>query len=270
MRRAALVLCAAVLAATASGAAASCRQALALGLDVSGSVDGSEYRLQMDGLAAALEDREVRAALLARPSAPVNIAVYEWSGQDHQHLLLGWTAIGDADALNTVVARLRATKRHAATPNTALGTAMQTGLSLLAQRPDCWKRTLDVSGDGKHNSGPHPRDVRAAMEDPTLTINALVIGADDQGSGDIRQVEISELSSYFNAYVIAGPDAFVETALGFEDYREAMIRKLKRELESPALSLLAPPARPLATVLMQATNPRAAKAITLPTTRRIP
>ena len=34
---------------------AACRQALALGLDVSGSVDACEYRLQIDGLAQALD-----------------------------------------------------------------------------------------------------------------------------------------------------------------------------------------------------------------------
>ncbi|MCX8955594.1 DUF1194 domain-containing protein, partial [Ruegeria sp. NA] len=36
-----------------------CRQALALGLDVSGSVDSREYRLQLDGLASALTRPEV-------------------------------------------------------------------------------------------------------------------------------------------------------------------------------------------------------------------
>lgn len=34
-------------------AQANCRLALALGLDVSGSVDSREYRLQLDGLANA-------------------------------------------------------------------------------------------------------------------------------------------------------------------------------------------------------------------------
>ncbi|MFC6686684.1 DUF1194 domain-containing protein [Jhaorihella thermophila] len=61
-------------------AAAACRHALALGLDVSGSVDGREYRLQLDGLAAALRDPRVKQALLAMPAAPVRIAVFEWSG----------------------------------------------------------------------------------------------------------------------------------------------------------------------------------------------
>ncbi|MEM9846126.1 MAG: DUF1194 domain-containing protein, partial [Pseudomonadota bacterium] len=55
----------------AAAAQAGCRQALALGLDVSGSVDTREYRLQTDGLAEALRDPEVQSAFLALPSLPV-------------------------------------------------------------------------------------------------------------------------------------------------------------------------------------------------------
>jgi len=69
-----------------------------------------------------------------------------------------------------------------------------------------------------------------------ITVNALVIGADNPSSGDTRQAEIGELSSYFRAEVIAGQDAFVETALGFDDYEAAMTRKLLRELEVLAVS----------------------------------
>ena len=47
----------------ASAGVAECRQALALGLDVSGSVDAREYRLQLDGVAGALDDPAVRAAV---------------------------------------------------------------------------------------------------------------------------------------------------------------------------------------------------------------
>ncbi|MBC6408568.1 MAG: DUF1194 domain-containing protein [Rhodobacteraceae bacterium] len=43
--------------------------------------------------------------------------------------------------------------------------------------------------------------------------------------GDIRQADISELSSYFNAYVILGPDVFIQVALGFEDCANEMTRK---------------------------------------------
>ncbi|AAV94560.1 DUF1194 domain-containing protein [Ruegeria pomeroyi] len=217
---------------------AGCRQALALGLDVSGSVDGREYRLQLDGLAAALLAPEVQARLLAMPGHPIRLAVYEWSEPGFQRLILPWHQIDTAADLETVAATLRTTRRAAAPPGTAIGPAMHHGAALLAQQPDCWKRTLDLSGDGKHNMGPHPRVVKAALEGSGLTVNALVIGADSTTFTDLRQTQIGELSAYYGAWVILGPDAFVEVALGYEDYQAAMERKLRRELEGLVLSAL--------------------------------
>lgn len=217
-------------------AGAQCRQALALALDVSGSVDAREYRLQLDGLAGALAHPDVRGALLAMPSAPVTLAIYEWSGAQDQRLLLGWTPIVSDAQIDSITARLRSTRRLVSTPGTALGETMLFGSDLLRQQSSCWKRTLDISGDGKSNIGPHPRSVSDRLQRGGVTINALVIGADAPKISDARQVDIAEISSYFRAYVIVGPDAFVQTALGFEDFEDAMVRKLLRELQGLALS----------------------------------
>lgn len=236
MRRAILTGLAIALIAGPALAQERCRQALALGLDVSGSVDSREYRLQLDGLLSALLEPSVQGALLSMPGNPVRIAVYEWSGPADQTLLLPWSAITDAAALNAIAARLGAAQRTAPSEqSTGLGTAMLYGAALLAQQPDCWTRTLDISGDGKNNSGPQPQDIDDRRFDG-MTINALVIGADALDHGDNRQAQIGELSSYFNAYVIHGPLSFVEVALGFEDYESAMVRKLKRELQGMILS----------------------------------
>ncbi len=232
----AAVLCAAVL--SAGVAQAQCRQALALGLDVSGSVDAREYRLQLGGVAAALDDADVRAKIFAMSSAPIRLMVYEWSGPSDQATLVDWTILQDEAALDGVIETLRQTTRRTATPGTALGVAMQLGRIHLDTQRDCWKRTLDISGDGKSNLGPRPRDLKARIEASGITINALVIGADDPNTGDTRQSEIGELSSYFNAEVILGPDAFVLTAIGFADYARAMRQKLLRELDGLVFSQL--------------------------------
>jgi len=97
-------------------ALAACRQALALGLDVSGSVDSREYRLQLDGLATALESPRVAAHLLELPDAPVALAIYEWSGPDFQSLILPWTEITTAATLAQITALLRNHPRSAAPP----------------------------------------------------------------------------------------------------------------------------------------------------------
>lgn len=233
MRAAALVLALS----WPSWVAAECRQALALGLDVSGSVDAREYRLQMGGLAAALDSAEVRNKLMAMPSAPVRLMVYEWSGPADQAIVVPWTQIDGGAALDSVIETLRQTVRRDASPGTALGVAMSEGARHLRQQGDCWKRTLDLSGDGKSNLGPRPREVKRQLAEDGITINGLVIGIDDPDIGDIRQSEIAELSSYFRAEVILGPDAFVQTAIGFADYERAMREKLIRELEGLVVSL---------------------------------
>lgn len=224
----------------AAGVAAQCRQALALGLDVSGSVDAQEYRMQLDGLANALAHPEVVALLTVQPAAPVRIAVYEWSGENDQRLLLDWRDIRKRTDLDQITALLRATQRAEADPSTAVGAAMRFGAGLLAQQGECRKRTLDLSGDGKHNLGPHPRDVQADLIDQGLTVNGLLIGTDPRFGQNRRYGQIGELSAYYRASVILGPGAFVEIALGFEEYERAMVRKLRRELEAPAMSAIRP------------------------------
>jgi len=235
MRRlAGLALAMALVASTAS---ANCRQALALGLDVSGSVDAREYRLQMGGIATALQSAEVREKLMAMPSAPVRLMVYEWSGPGDQAIVVPWVEIDTRETLDGVIATLLQTQRRDASPGTALGVAMSEGARHLAQQSECWKQTLDISGDGKSNLGPRPRDVKQRLGASGITINGLVIGVDDPSIGDIRQAEIAELSSYFRAEVIVGPDAFVQTAIGFNDYARAMTEKLVRELDGLVFSM---------------------------------
>ena len=185
--RAAMAIILAVI--WASPAMSACRQALALGLDVSGSVDTQEYRLQLDGLAGALLRPEVQAAFLALPGTPVRLHVYEWSGLGSQRTLVPWTEINSAQDLQNTASTLATTPRVVSEPPTAIGQAMLSGARRLAQQPDCWRRTLDLSGDGRSNTGLRPRDLK---DDPRLgdiTINGLVIGSDVNGQADRRQAE---------------------------------------------------------------------------------
>lgn len=214
-------------------AQSTCRQALALGLDVSGSVDQREYRLQLDGLAAALGDPDVTAALLAQPGAPIRIAVYEWSEPGDERLVTGWTDINATSDIAAIQSTLRTTQRTDMGPSTGLGAALRTGVALLEQQPECWTRTLDISGDGKGNTGQRPQDITDVPAG--ITVNGLVIGVDDNVTANSRNLQIGELTSYYIAYVLRGPNAFVETALNFNSYGEAMRRKLLRELTTLAI-----------------------------------
>lgn len=232
-RGAVLAFCAMLL---ASPAQAACRLALALGLDVSGSVDAQEYRLQLDGVASALMHPEVQGAIFGMPGAHVSLAVYQWGAEDQQHVLLSWTDLHTPGDVASAANNLRAANTRFENPYTALGAAMTYGAALLRQRQDCWQHTLDISGDGPSNSGPAPQNV---LRDPRagLTVNALVVnpGGRDNVTKDLSQTRT--LLDHYRAHVLRGPGAFTETARDFRDFEAAMTRKLLRELRPAALSL---------------------------------
>ncbi|MFN0115332.1 MAG: DUF1194 domain-containing protein [Paracoccaceae bacterium] len=212
----------------ATPAAAGCRLALAIGLDRSGSVDPDETRLMVEGMASALEDEGVRAAFLALPGSPAELAIFEWSGERYQRLVLDWTQVGTEGDLDRIALRLRTQSPVEPPTETAVGSALLYGAAKLAERPGCRRLTLDLAGDGKSNAGPPPETLDFAPAGRTATLNALVIGLPEGRGADPG---IAELTAYFRARVIRGPGAFVEAALGYGDFSRAMSRKLRRELE---------------------------------------
>jgi len=215
-----------------------CRQALSMGLDVSGSVDDEEYQLQLQGVIAALNAPDVQDVLFMQPEAPIRLHVYEWSGPINQTIIVPWTAIQTPADLAQVSGLLAGHQRGVRAPTTAIGSAILAGYSYLNPQTDCWKRTLDLSGDGETNVGPLPETIGDDQRPVGVVVNGLVIGAASVDGETQRFVDIKQLSAYYTANVIRGPDAFVEVALGYEDYAAAMERKLLRELASIAIGQL--------------------------------
>lgn len=240
----AAVCLAAVLAALLGGvspALAQCRQALALGLDVSGSVDAAEYRLQLDGVARALLDDQVADAFLIMPDAPVRLMVFEWSAQLHQRQVIGWTEIRSRNDLAQIAERLFGTRAvPIENPSTAIGAAMLYGVQELQAQADCWQKTLDISGDGPANIGWHPRDIRPEAIGEVV-INGLVIGPDAPANINKNRHNLKTLLEYYEAYVLRGFGAFGEPAEDYADFERAMRRKLIRELQPVAVSALPDP-----------------------------
>ena len=219
----------------ASPAQAACRLALVLALDVSGSVDAREYRLQLDGVAAALLNDEVRASFFSPPDTTVEIAVFQWGAPWQQYMVLDWTTVTSPQVLDEIALKLRATNVTFKNPSTAIGSAMQYSLALLEQKPDCWTQTIDISGDGPANWGPDP-DTIARGPRTRVTINGLVIGPTSRDNIGKNLSGVSNLLDYYQRRVIRGSQAFVETAVDFDDYERAMIRKLTRELQTLIVS----------------------------------
>lgn len=218
-RRIAALLAAALLAAPAPASAMVCKLALVLGLDISSSVNAREYRLQLEGLAHALEHEKVMEAILSPEGMGIAVITYEWSGYAQQDLVTGWELLGSREAIRAYAARLRAHQRVYADFPTAIGKAVEYGARLFDTAPPCARRVIDLSGDGENNDGVGPDHFRKQGLLDGITINGLVIlGA------------FPDPSVYYRTHVMQGPDAFVAIARDFADYREVMIGKLLREI----------------------------------------
>ncbi len=208
-----------------------CRQALALGLDVSSSVDRKEYDQQMKGLAEAFLNRDVQEILLASPGTPVAVAVFEWGGHNDQKLLMDWQLIKGPADIQRVVDLFLNKKVFVRTSLTAMGRAITYGANLLTQSPECWQLTLDISADGKNNEGYGPLLAKLHPVYGQATVNGLIIGSPEGSGQDRTHARVTEMVNYFKLQVIHGPGSFVQVARGYEDYGAAMTEKLLRELQ---------------------------------------
>lgn len=218
------------LATTATSVAAQdCRQALVLGLDVSLSVDVNEFTLQRQGLAQALTHPDVVQAMIGPADDHIELAVFEWSGQFNQSLLVDWTRVDSPQTLGQIAETLITEPQVTGTGRTALGAAMLYGRDLLATRSHCTKQTIDISGDGMNNNGVLPQEAKDQMDAAAIVVNALVIGP-AIGEVTFDGMDVAQLSRYFHDRVITGPFAFVETIAGFDSYEDAIKRKLLREV----------------------------------------
>lgn len=208
-------LCALAAGFTLATSARACQLALVLAVDVSGSVDAREYRVQMDGLAAALRDGIVIEALLHQQAM---VTLVQWTGSSRQRQTIPWMQmLTDAD-IEGFAARVAEDERVWRNYSTAIGEALVIAEEALAQVPHCARKVIDVSGDGISNEGVAPTTRHAALALMGATVNALAIETDE-----------TDLTGWFFENVIMGEGAFVVTANGFEDYPEQIKRKLQRE-----------------------------------------
>jgi Ca-activated chloride channel homolog len=213
MRRAALLAC------LAAQPALSCDTALILSIDVSGSIDSGDYRLQTEGLAAALADPEVAEALV---KGQVALAVVQWSGPSQQALVLPWQRMLDPAAVTRFADSAAAMPRAFKGSDTAVGQAIRFALAAFAPVADCKARVIDISGDGQENAG--FTDLKAHSEAVAAGVMINAIAIEEPGPA-------FPITNYYRGWVIT-PGGFVVTARGLQDYARTLRLKLLRELES--------------------------------------
>lgn len=199
-------------------AAHACEVALVLAVDVSGSVDPDEFAIQMQGLAAAIQDPTVSEALV---NARAQVMLLQWTGSSRQVVSIPWTEVSDFVAVDKLAVEIANTPRRWRNYSTAIGDAL--ALAIVAfdapQAATCKRHVIDVSGDGPSNEGQPPEQMRAVAAARGITINALAVEANEDG-----------LTEYFRDHVITGTGSFALRAADFRDYPARIRTKLLREV----------------------------------------
>ena len=207
----------ALLACMTAQPALSCETALLLSIDVSGSIDTGDYRLQTEGLASALTDPEVAEALVR---GQVALAVVQWSGSAQQALALPWQRMLDPGAVSRFAASAAAMPRAFKGSDTAVGQAIGFALAQFAPVADCQRKVIDISGDGQENAGFTDARARSEAVAAGVMINAIAIEEAGQAF---------PITNYYRGWVIT-PGGFVVSARGLQDYAGTLRLKLLREL----------------------------------------
>lgn len=207
--------------------ARACEVALLLAVDVSGSVDREEYRIQMQGLADGLRDGTVSEALVAGEAM---VSVVQWTGSTRQSVVVPWARIDSFEALEAFALQVETAPREWRNFSTAIGEALDFSLAQFSGITGCSKKIIDISGDGSSNEGVLPRQVHPRLNAENVTVNALVIeGAEPK------------MTEYFWENVITGAGAFVFTANSYDDYplrmRQKLLREVTKQLSQGAISM---------------------------------
>ncbi len=195
-----------------------CDTALVLSVDVSNSVDPGEYRLQVDGMADALQDPEIVEAMVR---GEVAIAVMQWSGEARQQVSIPWRQVRTALDAESLSQEARLMSRAFILSDTAPAEAIYFAINMFRDAPDCRRKVIDVSGDGTPNAGRGTSAARQTAQRAGITINGIAIEALGMA-----------ITTFFQRQVITR-DGFVITARTHRDYPNAIRRKLIRELTQP-------------------------------------
>jgi len=200
---------------------------LVLAVDISGSVDEEEARLQRSGYVAALTDPDVLKAIRSGPFGRIAIAYFEWSGPETRRLILDWTMIED-QATAAAAANKLAAARVISGMSTSISGAIDFALPMYGRAFEGARRVLDISGDGPNNAGSQVDLARDRALDRGIIINGLpIINGRSNRTGF---PQLADLDLYYEHCVIGGPGSFMVVAAGFESFAEAIRKKMIIEI----------------------------------------
>ena len=210
---------------------------LVLAIDVSGSIDPEEAKLQRQGYISALTHPAIVDAISRGFIGRIAVTYFEWAGVDYRRPIANWAVIEDTDSAQAFVDSLT-TAEISIGRRTSISGAILYALPLFKNNGyEGTRRVIDVSGDGANNSGALVHLARDATVEAGVTINGLPIVNDRPNRFGFPQLK--DLDEYYFHCVVGGTGAFIVVAHGFDAFAEAIRRKLILEIAgvSPAIGL---------------------------------
>lgn len=194
--------------------------ALALAADCSGSVQAQHYALQQRGYGEAFRSKEVIQAIRSGINGTIAVCYYQWSGYAMQNLILPWTVLGNEGEIRQFATQMEQAERTIFGGGTSPTGAIEFGHRLLNDMPvQATRRVMDISGDGRNNTGPNPEAARKAAVEAGIIINGL----------PILHME-PDIDEYYEKNVIGGPGSFLIPARDYAAFASAVRRKLILEI----------------------------------------
>lgn len=236
----AAVLVAALSAVYAVEGAPEVDTALIVAVDVSNSVDEQRYRLQMEGIAQALEDPDVIRAITGGAKGGILFSLITWA--DRPKISLPWTRISSEEEARAVALQVRLLPREAGEFTCMSRMMRYVSDKIVSQIPAVsTKVVLDVSGDGRDNcNAQEPIDaVRDELVSYGVTVNGLPIleeGQDEETAQTTvksylpEEQKTAELETWFREHVKGGAGSFVLPANGYADFGRAIRQKFVLEV----------------------------------------
>ncbi len=201
--------------------------ALVLAVDVSRSMSPRELEIQRDGYAAALAHPDVIRAIAQGAYGRIAVTMFEWAGNGSVRLVLDWTLVESAEDARRVA---EAVGRSQPFPQrrTSISGAIQHGLARLEAAPyEGFRKVIDISGDGPNNQGGPVLEARAKALEQRIVINGLPLMTREGPGGGFN---IDDLDVYYANCVIGGPGSFLVPVTKWDQFPEAIRRKLILEI----------------------------------------
>ncbi len=203
---------------------------LQLLIDVSGSVDSTEYAQQVGGYVSAFQSAAIQNAIFNQPIGSIATQVIFWSSFNQQAVLQSdattstgnfWFLVNDVTSANAFATALNDAIRPFDN-QTAPGNAIAFGAPLFDDNGyEGTSLVIDVSGDGEQNDGIDTAGAsNAAISGGVTRINGIAIGSDGSDS----------LFDFYNTAIRNGTNSFALASADFTTFQTAIAQKLEAEI----------------------------------------